>query len=168
MRIRCSQSQLINGINTVQKAVPSKSSMTILECILFNADENGIKLTANDMELGYVKEKVISLLPKFEFYMQGGLIGTMNKKFTFLKPKYLLDFNGWTIEGDVWGLKYQILNGTEPIAMVSKKFISVADEYTIDVFNDQNYVLALLIVLAVDIDKARSDNDAAASININS
>ena len=34
------------------KAVPSKSSMTILECILFTADENGIKLTANDMELG--------------------------------------------------------------------------------------------------------------------
>ena len=52
MRIRCSQSQLMNGINTVSKAVPAKSSMTILECILFTADENGIKLTANDMELG--------------------------------------------------------------------------------------------------------------------
>ena len=26
--------------------------MTILECILFSADENGIKLTANDMEIG--------------------------------------------------------------------------------------------------------------------
>ena len=52
MKIRCSQSQLISGINTVMKAVPSKSSMTILECILFTADENGIKLTANDMELG--------------------------------------------------------------------------------------------------------------------
>ena len=52
MRIRCSQSQLLAGINTVSKAVPSKTSMTILECILFTADENGIKLTANDMELG--------------------------------------------------------------------------------------------------------------------
>ena len=52
MRIRCSQSQLLLGINTVSKAVPSKTSMTILECILLNADENGIKLTANDMELG--------------------------------------------------------------------------------------------------------------------
>lgn len=52
MRIRCSQSELLFGINTVSKAVPSKSSMTILECILFTADENGIKLTANDMELG--------------------------------------------------------------------------------------------------------------------
>lgn len=61
MRIRCSQSQLIAGINTVLKAVPSKSSMTILECILFTADENGIKLTANDMELGietYIEGKV--------------------------------------------------------------------------------------------------------------
>ena len=52
MKIRCSQSQLVNGINTVSKAVPTKTSMTILECILFTADENGIKLTANDMELG--------------------------------------------------------------------------------------------------------------------
>lgn len=52
MRIRCSQSQLLSGINTVSKAVPTKSSMTILECILFTADENGIRLTANDMELG--------------------------------------------------------------------------------------------------------------------
>ncbi len=52
MKIRCSQSQLLFGINTVQKAVPTKTSMTILECILFTADENGIKLTANNMELG--------------------------------------------------------------------------------------------------------------------
>ena len=52
MRIRCSQSNLLTGINTVMKAVPSKSSMTILECILFTADDNGIKLTANDMEIG--------------------------------------------------------------------------------------------------------------------
>ena len=52
MKIRCSQSQLLSGIRTVEKAVPSKTSMTILECILFTADENGIKLTANDMELG--------------------------------------------------------------------------------------------------------------------
>ena len=62
MKIRCSQSQLINGINTVLKAVPSKTSMTILECILFTADENGIKLTANDMELGietYIEGEVI-------------------------------------------------------------------------------------------------------------
>lgn len=52
MRIRCLKSELLAGINTVQKAVSTKTSMSILECILFTADENGITLTANDMELG--------------------------------------------------------------------------------------------------------------------
>lgn len=52
MKIVCSKSSLLSGINIVHKAVSSKSSMSILECILFTADEDGIKLTANDMEIG--------------------------------------------------------------------------------------------------------------------
>lgn len=52
MKIKCLKSQLLSGINTVYKAVSSKTSMSILECILFSGDENGITLTANDMELG--------------------------------------------------------------------------------------------------------------------
>jgi DNA polymerase-3 subunit beta len=34
------------------KAVPSKTTMSILECILIDASSNEIKLTGNDMELG--------------------------------------------------------------------------------------------------------------------
>ena len=34
------------------KAVPSKTTMPILECILIDATTDTIKLTANDMELG--------------------------------------------------------------------------------------------------------------------
>jgi DNA polymerase-3 subunit beta len=52
MKIICSKSNLLNGVNTVSKAVPSKTTMTILECILIDASRGEIKLTANDMELG--------------------------------------------------------------------------------------------------------------------
>ncbi len=52
MKIICSKSNLIQSINIVSKAVPVKSTMAILECILIDASENAIKLTANDMELG--------------------------------------------------------------------------------------------------------------------
>lgn len=52
MKIICSKSKLIQGVNIVSKAVPAKSTMAILECILIDASENDIKLTANDMELG--------------------------------------------------------------------------------------------------------------------
>lgn len=51
MKLVCSRSDLLNGVQTVSKAVPGKTTMSILQCILINASTD-IKLTANDMELG--------------------------------------------------------------------------------------------------------------------
>ena len=52
MRIVCTKSNLVKGVSIVSKAVPSKTTMPILECILVDASTDVIKLTANDMELG--------------------------------------------------------------------------------------------------------------------
>lgn len=52
MKIICTKSNLVKSVNIVSKAVPSKTTMPILECILIDASTDIIKLTANDMELG--------------------------------------------------------------------------------------------------------------------
>ena len=52
MKIICNKSNLLNGASIVSKAVPSKTTMPILECILIDASKDIIKLTANDMDLG--------------------------------------------------------------------------------------------------------------------
>lgn len=52
MKIVCTKSNLLNGVQIVSKAVPSKTTMSILECILVDTRSGEIKLTANDMELG--------------------------------------------------------------------------------------------------------------------
>ena len=52
MKIICPKSVLVKGVGIVSKAVPSKTTMPIMECILINASADVIKLTANDMELG--------------------------------------------------------------------------------------------------------------------
>lgn len=52
MRLVCSKADLLNGLQVVSKAVPSKTTMSILECILLDCSGSVIKLTANDMELG--------------------------------------------------------------------------------------------------------------------
>ncbi len=52
MKFICSKANLVHGVSIVQKAVPQKTTMTILECILIDVSENGIHLIANDMELG--------------------------------------------------------------------------------------------------------------------
>ena len=60
MKLICSKANLLHGVNIVLKAVPSKTTMSILECILIDASTNEIKFTANDMELGldkFVKDK---------------------------------------------------------------------------------------------------------------
>lgn len=52
MKFICPKSELLNGLQVVSKAVPAKTTMTILECILVDCTQGCIKLTANDMELG--------------------------------------------------------------------------------------------------------------------
>jgi len=56
MKIICTKSDLIKGVSIVSKAVSSKTTMPILECILIDASINSIMLTANDMELGIQTE----------------------------------------------------------------------------------------------------------------
>lgn len=50
MKLICSKSNLVQGVSIVSKAVPSKTTMSILECVLIDASAGIIKLTANDME----------------------------------------------------------------------------------------------------------------------
>ena len=52
MKLVLSKSNLLNGLQIVSKAVPNKTTMSILECILIDATKGAITLTANDMELG--------------------------------------------------------------------------------------------------------------------
>lgn len=52
MKLIFKKNDLMNGINIVLKAVPSKTTLTILECIFIDASDQEIRLTANDMELG--------------------------------------------------------------------------------------------------------------------
>lgn len=46
-------------------------------------------------EIGTVRECILSFLPRFEIYMGSRYIGCITKEFTFFKPKFTIDFNGW-------------------------------------------------------------------------
>lgn len=52
MKLQIAKSNLLEGIQIVSRAVPSKTTMTILQCILIDASGLDIRLIANDMELG--------------------------------------------------------------------------------------------------------------------
>ena len=48
--------ELLDALNTVKGAVPSKSTLPILECILFEQDEDALRLSATDLEISIVRK----------------------------------------------------------------------------------------------------------------
>lgn len=110
-------------------------------------------------EIGTVKERIFTFLPKFEMYMGERYIGCISKEFSFFKPKFDIDFNGWHIEGDFFEWDYSILGMSgQSIATVSKQIFNWTDTYMIDVYDPQNALCALMLVLAIDAEKC-SRND---------
>ena len=52
MKLVFSKSDLNKAVGIVMKAVPTRTTMNFLVCILIDATTNVIKFTGNDMELG--------------------------------------------------------------------------------------------------------------------
>ena len=52
MKVICSKESLQRAINAVSRAVPVRTTLDILKCILLQAEDNELKLTANDTALG--------------------------------------------------------------------------------------------------------------------
>ena len=113
----------------------------------------------NGYEVGTVKEKIITWLPKFEMYYGDKYIGCISREFSIFKPKYNIDCNGWHVEGDFFEWDYKIVNsrGTQ-IATVSKELFNWTDTYSIYVYNPQDALNALMLVLAIDAEKCSRRN----------
>ena len=52
MKIICSREDLLKGMNISMKAVPSHTTMDILQCVLIDASTSSVHLITNDMEMG--------------------------------------------------------------------------------------------------------------------
>ncbi len=112
---------------------------------------------AGGNEVGYIKEKVFTWLPKFEMYIGGRYVGRISKEFAF-KPKFNIDFNDWHVEGDWFEWNYSINNlAGQSIAFVKKELWKWTDTYVIEVDNPQNALCALMLVLAIDAEKCSRD-----------
>ena len=109
---------------------------------------------ANGCEVGCVKQKILTWLPRFEMYIGDRYAGCISKELTFFKPKYNIDYNGWHVEGNWLEWDYSILNTVgQSVATVSKQIWNWTDTYVIDVRNPKDALYALMLVLAIDAEK---------------
>ena len=110
-------------------------------------------------EVGEVRQRIFTFMPKFEIYRGDSYLGCISKEFTFFKPRYNIDFNGWYVEGSFMEWDYCVYssNGNE-VASVSKEIWNWTDTYSIDVNDPDDALNALMLVLAIDAEKCSRNN----------
>ncbi|MBR4031375.1 MAG: LURP-one-related family protein [Clostridia bacterium] len=113
---------------------------------------------ASGKYVGSLKQKIFRFLPTFEMYFGNRLVGTIQKEFTFFRPSFHIDCNGWYISGNWIEWDYMISSPSgEGVAVVSKEIFNWTDTYVIDVRDPANAVAVLMIVLAIDSEKDTRD-----------
>ena len=105
-------------------------------------------------ELGMVRERIFTFLPKFELYLGGSYVGCISKELSLFRPRYNIDCNGWQISGDWLEWDYTIQGSSgQTVATVSKEIWNWTDTYAIDVSDPQDALCVLMMVLAIDAEK---------------
>lgn len=109
---------------------------------------------AGGRPVGMVKEVVFSFLPRFELWAGDTYLGLVKKEFTFFKPSFTVELNGWNVQGDLLEWDYTVQNAEgQTVAVVSKEIFHWTDTYTIEVSNPGNALYVLMLVLAIDAEK---------------
>ena len=79
MRFECSRTNLVEAINTVQKAVSSRSTIPILDGILLEVTDQ-IKLTGYDLETGIESELDAEIYKAGSIVIKSRLLGDIVRR----------------------------------------------------------------------------------------
>lgn len=85
----------------------------------------------------------------------GQEIGMLKECMMRIRPKFKFTFNPWEVKGNLFAFDYQIVDGQQLVATVSKELFHLSDTYTIDVVDPKDALLSLMVVLGIDIAKER-------------
>ena len=111
-----------------------------------------------DNEVGTVRERILTLLPQFEIYLGDTYMGCVRREFSFLRPRYNIDYCGWEVQGDLMEWDYAVTDRLgRHVAQVSKELLHWTDTYSIDVPDPRDALNALMLVLAIDAEKCSRD-----------
>ena len=110
---------------------------------------------AQGEKIAMLKSKVFDILPQFRLFVDGAEVGRVKRKFTFFTQKFKVDCNGWDIDGNILGWNYSIVDAEHKlVASMEKKLWHMTDQYVLDIVDPQDALMVLMIVLAIDAEKA--------------
>ena len=101
-------------------------------------------------EVGSIHERFLTLLPEFEIVVNGSSRGNVRKQLTLFRPKYEVEYLGWSVEGDFMGWDYRVMQGQRQVMTISKELLNWSDTYCLEYQNPADELPGLLLVIAID------------------
>jgi uncharacterized protein YxjI len=115
-------------------------------------------------EVAQVHRKLAALRPTYQISVAGLKAAEVRKHlFTPFRDRFTIDVPGpddLEMEGDLFDHEFTIRRHGQTVATVSKRWFSVRDTYAVDIAPDQDDLLILAAVLALDLaeDQERSQH----------
>ena len=115
-------------------------------------------------EVAQVSRKLVSLRPTYQISIGGQPAAQVRKHFfTPFVDRFTIDIPGpddLELKGSLLDHEFTIRRGDQTVATVSKRWFSVRDTYAVDIAADQDDLLLLASVLALDLaeDQERAEH----------
>ena len=111
-------------------------------------------------EVAFIRQKVMSWLPRYYVEIDGVTVASVVKEFTFFKQAYRLEGLPWRMEGDFWAHDYVMYDDSNhEIMRMRKAWFTWGDSYELEIHDPDNAILCLCVALAVDCAVAQSQNN---------
>src|SRR6476646_5098831 len=118
----------------------------------------GNKLSIRDrdgVELARINQKLLSLGPQYEITSGGETVAVVKKHlFTPFRARFTVDVPGpddLEAKGDFLDHEYVFERNGRVVTRVCKKWISLADTYTVDIEESEDDVLVLAAAVVIDL-----------------
>ena len=101
-------------------------------------------------EVGAIHLRLLTLLPKFDIEIGGQIVGTVSRELSLFRPRYVVDFKDWDVEGDMFEWNYSVCHKGMEVMSIRKEWLTWGDTYVLDYRNPAFEIPGLMIVLAID------------------
>lgn len=105
-------------------------------------------------EVAFIKQKLLSLKPRYEIHRDGEKFAEVSKDFTLVRDRFTLDVpgpNDYTVRGNILDHEYTFERSGNEVARVSKTLFALRDVYGVDIREDEDEVAILATCVVIDL-----------------
>lgn len=135
--------------------ISNNKLLTVIDRLLGGIFTFGNKLYIKSLdgkEFVTIKKKFGFFKEEYDFYSDKKIVASFKQHIVSMKPKISIisDNDRYLVKGDLMARSFTFYKNNISIATVKKVLLSIKDSYKINILNDEDEIICLAILIAID------------------